>query len=460
MKKTVITTAIIVVTALAALLSFIGLNQGKNADALNFTEVRRGSFEISVSNTGEIIAEHSIDIKGPDIVRNSNFRVAPVRVIDLVPEGTLVRKGDYVAALDKSNFDNTLKDEVTALKKAEAEIEMKLLDTAVVLSTLRDDIRNQIFAVVEAEINLEQSKYDPPAAQRQAEMELDRLQRYLEQKRRTYFLRLAQTSSETRNMRMALNRQRKKVKDIGEILAGFTVTAPSDGMVVYKKDRMGIRIKSGSMINPFDPVVASLPDLNSLLSKTYISETDVSKIKEGLQAEVVVDAFQGKSYKGLVTSIANIGEQITNSDSKVFEVLVRISEPYTLLKPMMTTSNKVIIKQYDDVIFVPVESVQTGSDNIPYVYTKSGYKQPVLLGESNENDIIVEKGLSEGTDVWLTIPQDHEKYTLSSNELIPLIIEREMIKKSSNRKLIKDSDFIAESQAGSDSLKSSVPLRD
>ena len=127
---------------------------------------------------------------------------------------------------------------------------------------------------------------------------------------------------------------------------------------------------------------------------------------------------------------------------------------------MMTTSNKVIIKQYDDVIFVPVESVQTGSDNIPYVYTKSGYKQPVLLGESNENDIIVEKGLSEGTDVWLTIPQDHEKYTLSSNELIPLIIEREMIKKSSNRKLIKDSDFIAESQAGSDSLKSSVPLRD
>ena len=247
-------------------------------------------------------------------------------------------------------------------------------------------------------------------------------------------------------MRMALNRQRKKVKDIGEILAGFTVTAPSDGMVVYKKDRMGIRIKSGSMINPFDPVVASLPDLNSLLSKTYISETDVSKIKEGLQAEVVVDAFQGKSYKGLVTSIANIGEQITNSDSKVFEVLVRISEPYTLLKPMMTTSNKVIIKQFDDVIFVPVESVQTGSDNIPYVYTKSGYKQPVLLGESNENDIIVEKGLSEGTDVWLTIPQDHEKYTLSSNELIPLIIEREMIKKSSNRKLIKDSDFIAESQ--------------
>jgi len=460
MKKTVITTAIIVVTALAALLSFIGLNQGKNADELNFTEVRRGSFEISVSNTGEIIAEHSIDIKGPDIVRNSNFRVAPVRVIDLVPEGTLVRKGDYVAALDKSNFDNTLKDEVTALKKAEAEIEMKLLDTAVVLSTLRDDIRNQIFAVVEAEINLEQSKYDPPAAQRQAEMELDRLQRYLEQKRRTYFLRLAQTSSETRNMRMALNRQRKKVKDIGEILAGFTVTAPSDGMVVYKKDRMGIRIKSGSMINPFDPVVASLPDLNSLISKTYISETDVSKIKEGLQAEVVVDAFQGKSYKGLVTSIANIGEQITNSDSKVFEVLVRISEPYTLLKPMMTTSNKVIIKQYDDVIFVPVESVQTGSDNIPYVYTKSGYKQPVLLGESNENDIIVEKGLSEGTDVWLTIPQDHEKYTLASNELIPLIIEREMIKKSSNRKLIKDSDFIAESQAGSDSLKSSVPLRD
>ena len=62
-------------------------------------------------------------------------------------------------------------------------------------------------------------------------------------------------------------------------MAGFTITAPASGMVIYKKEWSGNKRKVGSTINPFDRVVATLPDLTSMLSKTYVNEIDVSKIK-------------------------------------------------------------------------------------------------------------------------------------------------------------------------------------
>ena len=81
-----------------------------------------------------------------------------------------------------------------------------------------------------------------------------------------------------------------------------------------------------------------------------------------------------KTYKGKVLTIANIGEQLPNSDSKVFEVMIRVEGSDPALRPSMTTTNKVIIKTFNDVIHIPTECVHAGSDRIPYVYTKNGVK--------------------------------------------------------------------------------------
>ena len=66
---------------------------------------------------------------------------------------------------------------------------MKILDTTVVLTNLRDEIKNQKFAVEEALINVEQSKYEPPATIRQAEISYDRAKRSLEQLKKGYALK-------------------------------------------------------------------------------------------------------------------------------------------------------------------------------------------------------------------------------------------------------------------------------
>lgn len=426
MKKTIIITGIVVVLTSIALILFVRFSSVKRGQVNNLAEVKRGRFEIVVANTGELIAEKSQDIRGPDVVNNMNFRAGIIRILDIVPEGTIVKKGEYIASLDKTNFENTMKDEVTKLDKMEADYKMKILDTSVVLSTLRDDIKDQTFTVEEAQILVEQSKYDPPATQRQAEIELDKSRRFLEWKQRLYFLRYAQASMETRNLKKSFEIQRKKVNDLQAILAEFTVKAPSDGMVIYKKDRLGVRRVAGSFINPWDPVVATLPDLSSMISKTYVNEIDVNKVQTGQAVQVTIDAFPKKSYTGQVMSIANIGEQIPNSDSKVFEVLVKINESDPLLRPSMTTGNKVITKSFDNVVYVPIESVRAGEDNITYVYTKEGFRQVVIPGESNDKHLIIEKGLAEGTSVFLTPPENFRKFKLAGNELIPSIRERKI----------------------------------
>ena len=161
---------------------------------------------------------------------------------------------------------------------------MKILDTAVTLSNLRDNIKNLRFSVEEAAITLQQSKYEPPTTIRQAEISLDKANRSLDQAIRGYSLRVEQAKSDMRTMKNNLSEEQQRVSDLQTVLSKFIITAPSDGMIIYKRDRMGAKRKVGSSISPWDNVVATLPDMSSMISKTYVNEIDVSKVKIGSES--------------------------------------------------------------------------------------------------------------------------------------------------------------------------------
>ena len=60
-----------------------------------------------------------------------NMRAQDLKILDIVPEGTVVKEGDYVAQLDKSSYNNTLKTELDNLETLQTNLQMKILDTAV-----------------------------------------------------------------------------------------------------------------------------------------------------------------------------------------------------------------------------------------------------------------------------------------------------------------------------------------
>jgi len=431
-KRILITGSVLV--AIIALIVFNKMTT-KKGNVNSYVEVKKGPFEISVTNSGELIAEKSIDIMGPEIGMGMNqggnrvggggggrgMRAIDLKIQDIVPEGTIVKEGDYIAQLDRSSYTNTLKDELENLKTMQNNVDMKILDTAVVLTNQRDDIKNQRYVVEEAEITLQQSKYEPPATIRQAEIALDKAKRTLDQKIKSYSLYVAQSLADLNHQKMHLSQETRLVNDLQEFLAKFTITAPASGMIIYKKDRNGTKRKVGSTVNPFDRVIGTIPDLGSMISKVYVNEIEISKIKKGQKANIKVDAFPDKAYTGAVYTIANIGEQLPNSDSKMFEVQIRIDNPDQNLRPTMTTGNKIIITTYNEAIYIPTECVQTGSDSIPFVFGKNKTKEIVKLGESNEKNIIVEKGLKVGDIIYLNAPLNSENFRVVGVDLIPLI---------------------------------------
>ena len=431
MKRTLITTAILAAAISLALFVFNKL-VSKDKSSNVYAEAKKGFFEITVANSGELLAEKSIDIKGPEIFSSNQafggggggqgghgrMHAMDFEIQDIISEGTMVKKGDYIARLDRTEYDNTLKDAIESLTTLKANLEMKILDTTVTLTDLRDDIKNQQFVVEEAHITLAESKYEPPATIRQAEISLNKAQRGLEQLKKNYELRKAQSLADITQTRQALENGTELVNALQDFLAQFTIRAPSDGILIYKEDWNGTKRKAGSSVNPFDRVVATLPDLTTMISQTYVSEIEVNKVKTDQKVIITIDALPSKSFTGTVTSVANIGEVLPNSDAKMFEVLIKIDGTDMELRPAMTTWNKIVINTVADAVYIPTECINTGSDSIPFVYTKKGNKQVVIVGEMNDKNIVIKNGLKPGDVVYAIQPAEPWRFKLTGEELI------------------------------------------
>ncbi len=121
--------------------------------------------------------------------------------------------------------------------------------------------------------------------------------------------------------------------------------------------------------------------------------------------------------------IANIGEQLPNTDAKVFEVSIRLNENDTILRPSMTTSNQIITSKFGDVLSLPLEAVHT-NDSLSFVYTTKGARKVVVLGDANENEIIVEQGLEADEEIYLTVPDNPESYRWEELELVNVIKQK------------------------------------
>ncbi len=439
MRRTLILSGIVLLVA-AAGVWYYSKGQKKEEVQQLYTEVMRGKFEVLVTVTGELQAEHSVRIMAPTELRSRNLRFSQIKIQDLIPEGTVVDSGDYVALLDRSDASNRLKDMLDELEQYQSNLMKTRLDTTMQLRGLRDQLINLQYAVEEAQITLEQSKYEPPATIRQAKINLDKAERALGQAKKNYFLKVKQAEADMKQAEFNLKKQQRRVQEMENVISKFEIHAPASGMVIYQKEWGGQKRKVGSMISPWDLTVATLPDMSSMISKTYVNEIDISKVKKGQKVRIGVDAFPEKKYTGVVYEVANIGEQLPNTDAKVFEVNIKVDGSDPILRPAMTTSNQIITASYDSVLFIPLEAVFV-EDSIPYVFKKSGVKQVVLLGPENENEVIVEKGLKEGDRILLNMPENPEKYSLTGEELIPVIKDRILQKKLREEKRKREEEM-------------------
>ncbi|HVH38385.1 MAG TPA: efflux RND transporter periplasmic adaptor subunit [Gemmatimonadaceae bacterium] len=373
--------------------------------------VRQGDFVVTVTTAGELRASNSVNITGPaEMQRAGAFQV---KITSLVPEGTIVKEGDVVAELDRSALAQKMQETMLAVQKAEAVNEQAMLDSTLNLSKAREEIRGMELALEEKRLAKEQAVYEAPTVKRQAEIDLEKAERALTQARIDYKTKAEQAQAKMREVGSDLQRQKNTLDVVQTVMAQFTIKAPAPGMVIYQKEWNGKKRAVGSQVNPWEPTVATLPDLTKMESITYVNEIDIRKVAVGQPVTISLDSDPTKQLHGKIVQVANVGEQRPNTDAKVFEVKVLLSGADTTLRPGMTTGNAIQTTMLKDVLSVPLEAVSSVAD-VPYVYKRSGgrvVKQEVETGAMNDIGVVLVQGVAAGEEVLLVPPADADKLT-------------------------------------------------
>ncbi len=404
---------IIILSSIVAVLAMVFIIQKFTNPATEsseiFTVVKKGVFRMEVTTAGELDAKNSVEIMGPDGLRRA--QIWQVKINTIVDEGTVVEKGGFIAMLDQSEIGDKIKQKDTDLKQTLSQYTQARLDTAMELRKARDELINRKFEIEENEIVLNQSQFEPPAEIKKAEITLEKSRRTYQQALDNYLLQKEKSVAQVEEAAAKMMDDQNQLDFLNNLASQFTVMAPEKGMVIYKRDWRGQKQGVGATVEPWDPVVAKLPDLSKMVSRTFINEVDINTVKLDQNVEIGLDAFPEKKLTGKVIEVANVGEQKPNSDAKVFQLLIEIHESDTTLRPGMTTSNTIIAGEISDVLYIPVESLHTQGDSISFVYKKSGMrtiKQEVLTGKSNADEIVVIRGLDEKDVVYLSDPEGME----------------------------------------------------
>ncbi len=433
-KSLLIIAAVIAVLVLA----FIIFSRPENTNTALTATVSRGPFEILVYSTGQLESENSDNILIPDRMNDRQIRISSLTITDIVDEGTYVKEGDYVATLDHQAVEEQRKLALDDLERTLSEYEDSKIDSNLTLSNQRDLIVNARLDLEEKEISVQESAFEAPSVQRKVEMDLDKAKRKLDQVKAAYELITQQETNKVTRKFINYKQVRERVDALNQLIDALIIYSPRAGIISYYQYPFGGTVKTGSRVSQWSPIVATFPDMNNLVTKTFINEIDISLIKKGQKVKVGIDAFPEKELAGEVVSVANMGQLMPNSDAKVFEIKIKVNGSDPELKPAMTTSNTIQTNAFADTLFVPIESVFT-NDSLSFVYLADGKntKQIIEPGEENENFVVVRQGLTDGQLIYLTEPENAEEFALAGIEIYNDILrktEEEKAKKAEEEK--------------------------
>lgn len=239
------------------------------------------------------------------------------------------------------------------------------------------------------------------------------------------------------------------VNEARDNLGRTTIYAPADGTISVLNVELGERVLGTQQMAGTE--LLRVANLNNMEVEVDVNENDIVKVSIGDSANVEVDAFLKKKFKGIVTSISNSASAALTADQVTnFKVKVRIlkesyadllegkPETYSPFRPGMTATVDIITTRKEKVLGVPISAVVVKTDTtsakktaevkdadkvkgkpdqkFECVFVKSGDKAKLTViktGIQDDTNIEVTQGLKKG-DVVITGP-----YTTVTRELDP-----------------------------------------
>lgn len=279
----------------------------------------------------------------------------------------------------------------------------------------------------------------------------------------------ANVRSAQANVQSAVSSLQKANKDLGRT----AVVAPMDGVVSLLSVKKGERVVGSNMMAGTE--MLRIADMSSIEVRVDVGENDVPKVKLGDSAYVMIDAYNDRKFKGVVTQIAssNTGAStqsaMTSSSADVtqYKVYIRLlPESYADLnrrgrfpfKPGMNATADIQTETHKQVITVPVNAVTTrdksdstgtglkkqkskdddeiqknAADELEVVVFVVGSdntvtKRPVKTSIQDINYIEITEGLKEGEEI-VTGPYDVVSKTLKPKDEVKKVDKKELYEK-------------------------------
>jgi HlyD family secretion protein len=192
-------------------------------------------------------------------------------------------------------------------------------------------------------------------------------------------------------------------------LARTEVRADVPGIVVYRDVFFGSEQRKpqvGDQVWANQPLLI-LPDISKMVVETKVRETDIHKVERNQKVHIRVQAYPDLKLTGQVTLVGTLAqEEKERRGAKFFGVTVQLNESEPRLRPGRSASVEIQVEERAKALSVPVEAVfEKEGRHVCYVASRRGLVQrDVVLGPSNRDFVVIEKGLRKGDRVALRDP--------------------------------------------------------
>ena len=243
---------------------------------------------------------------------------------------------------------------------------------------------------------------------KQAEMALERAQRKAKAD-------VVQAEAELRAKESEFRRQKDKLKKNEEQIEKTKIYAPADGLVIYATSAQTRHwrgsdepLDEGREVREREELIY-LPTATAVKAEVKIHEASLQKVSVGLPVRVTVDALPGRTFTGEVVKIAPLPDATMvwlNPDLKVYNTEIYLEGEGDNLRTGMSCRAEIIIEEYDDATYVPVQAVlRVGAEPTVYVWSGKDFEpRKVEVGLDNNVMIRILRGLKAGETVLLTPP--------------------------------------------------------
>jgi multidrug resistance efflux pump len=443
----IVTTAIIATTLGAGLYLFRSGGANGDSGTIETVQVRRGQFLFTVTEKGEVESSNSVEIRCEVKARNS----AGTTIIDIVPEGTFVKKDKFLVKLDSSALELDLNSQKILVHNSNAAMIQaeNVYETAKIAKTEyqkgsykqeEQTIRSELF-VAQENLNrareylkyterlfsrgyatalqvdadrfaVEKSKNELAAANTKLEV----LREFTKAKMLTQLQADIQSAyAKWQSAKSSYELDLAKQRDIESQIAACTIVSPIDGQVKYanKKSHRGsdVVIEPGVQVQQ-GQVIIKIPDPTKMEVEAEITEDLTKHVKAGMAATIVIGSVSQQQLTGRVVKVNDYPEPTSffGSNVKKYETTIDIVDPPNNIRPGLTATVTVAVAKLPDALQVPLPSVvEHGDQFYCIVQSENAWSlRKVEVGLNNDRTVVIRSGL-QPDDTLVANPRAHRQ---------------------------------------------------